>query len=274
MQRPRETTPGPSRQANNHEDETMDTEELSSSACALNLSGILNKTFDGTSDMLKWLENEDHASPGPTEPNQTNQTFLDEKSKKLKASLIILAKASHHRTFMETCLHAKTPPRNICLWVEPHIYHATKETEKEWRDTLVTASLKLLATLIKHYSKIIEEKHKLDSTLEETKTYLREIRDKSTRDTETQTWKNLKQRAESEAKTISEDLREQRNKKITQRTQRKRKREESVEDDTPQPKKSFVEALRGLMNEYKDKSPPKNKEGPQRGARNTLNKGK
>ena len=176
---------------------------------------------------------------------------------------------------METCLHAKTPPRNMCLWVEPHIYHATKETEKEWRDTLVTASLKLLATLIKHYSKIIEEeKHKLDSTLEETKTYLREIRDKSTRDTETQTWKNLKQRAESEAKTISEDLREQRNKKLTQRTQRKRKREESVKDDTPQPKKSFVEALRGLMNDYKDKSPPKNEEGPQRGARNTLNKGK
>ena len=176
---------------------------------------------------------------------------------------------------METCLHAKTPPRNMCLWVEPHIYHATKETEKEWRDTLVTASLKLLATLIKHYSKIIEEeKHKLDSTF---KTYLREIRDKSTRDTETQTWKNLKQHAESEAKTISEDLREQRNKKLTQRTERKRKREESVEDDTPQPKKSFVDALRGLMNEYKDKprqTQPKNEEGPQRGARNTSNKGK
>ena len=97
--------------------------------------------------------------------------------------------------------------------------------------------------------------------MEETKTYLREIRDKSTRDTETQTWKNLKQRAESEAKTISEDLRN------TQKTQRKRKREEPVEDDTPQPKMSFVEALRGLMN---DKSPPKNEEGPQRGA---LNKG-
>ena len=87
---------------------------------------------------------------------------------------------------METYLHAIPPPRNMCLWVELHIYHATKETEKEWRDTLVTVSLTLLATLIKHYSKIIEEeKHKLDSTLEETKTYLREIRDKSTRDSET-----------------------------------------------------------------------------------------
>ena len=130
MQRSRETTPGSSRQANNQEEEIMDTEELSSSACALNLSGILNRTVDGTSEMLKWLENEDHASPGPTEPNQTNQTFLEEKSKKLKASLIILAKASHHRTFMETCLHAKIPPRNMCLWVEPHIYHATKELKR------------------------------------------------------------------------------------------------------------------------------------------------
>ena len=95
----------------------------------------------------------------------------------------------------------------------------------------------------------------------------REIRDKSTRDTKTQTWKNLKH-AESEAKTIGEDLREQRNKKLTQRTQRKRKREQSIEDDTPQPKKSFVDALRGLMNEYKDKprqTQPRNKEGPRKG---------
>ena len=70
---------------------------------------------------------------------------------------------------MESCLHAKTPPRNMYLWVQPDIYHATKETEKKCRDTLVIVSLKLLATLIKHYSKIIEEeKHKLDSTLEET----------------------------------------------------------------------------------------------------------
>ena len=79
----REATPGPSRQANNKK-EVMDTEELSSSACALNLSGIL---VNGTSEMLKWQENEDHASPSPTEPNKTNQTFLEENSKKLKASL-------------------------------------------------------------------------------------------------------------------------------------------------------------------------------------------
>ena len=55
--------------------------------------------------------------------------------------------------------------------------------------------------------------------MEETETYLRS--ETNQQEIETQTWKNLK-RAESEAKTISEDLREQRN-KLTQRTQRKRK---------------------------------------------------
>ena len=155
---------------------------------------------------------------------------------------------------METCLHAKTPPKNMCLWVEPHIYRATKETEKEWKDTLVTVSLKLLETPIKHSKVIEEEKHKLESTLEEIIIHLRRIQDKSTRYTDIQTWKDLKQLAESEAKTISEDLREQRNKKLTQRTQRKRKREQSNEDDTPN-LKSFVDALRDHINEYTEKKP-------------------
>ena len=192
----------------------------------LNLSGILNKSIDGTSEMLRLLEEEEQTSIS-LQPKQTNQTFLEEKQKSLKASLIILAKASHHKTFMETCLHAKTPPRTMCLWVEPHIYHSTKETEREWRDTLVTASLKLLGTLIKHYSKIInEEKQKLESTLRlnEVTIYLN-IKDKSSRDTETQNWKELKNSAESEAKTISENLKEQRNKKIdTKKREKKEKR--------------------------------------------------
>ena len=62
-----------------------------------------------------------------------------------------------------------------------------------------------------------EEKNKLESTLEETTTHLRNISDKSTRDAETQIWKELKQDAESQAKTISENQREQRNKKLTQK---------------------------------------------------------
>ena len=98
--------------------------------------------------MLKLLEEEDYASTSQTKPPKANHTIIEEKAQKFKSSLIILAKASHHKTFMETCLQAKTPPRSMCLLVEPHIYHITKETEREWRDTLVTASLKLLA---KHY---------------------------------------------------------------------------------------------------------------------------
>ena len=156
----RASPPGPSGMVNNQGVESMEMEELSRSVCALNLSRILNKSMEGTSKMLRLLEQDDHTSTSLTEPKQTNQTFLKEKNKKLKASLIILAKASHHKTFMETCLHAKTPPRNMCLWVEPHIYHSTKEIEREWRDTLVIASLKLLGTLIKHYSKIVEEENK------------------------------------------------------------------------------------------------------------------
>ena len=91
---------------------------------------------------------------------------------------------------------------------------------------------------------INEEKQKLESTLNEVTIYLKNIKDKSSRDTEIQNWKELKNSAESEAKTISENLKEQRNKKLTQKRERKRKREQSVVDLTPQLKESFVEALR------------------------------
>lgn len=85
----------------------------------VNLSDILNKTLEGTSEMLKLLEEE-----------ETTTTNFEDKYKKLKAS--------HHQTFMETCLNAKNPPRNVRLWVEPHIYHSSKEVEEEWREMLTT----------------------------------------------------------------------------------------------------------------------------------------
>ena len=57
------------------------------------------------------------------------------------------------------------------LWVEPHIYHSSKEVEREWREMLTTASLKLLASLIKHYTKVIdEEKQTLKGTLKDVTT--------------------------------------------------------------------------------------------------------
>ena len=49
-------------------------------------------------------------------------------------------------------------------------------------------------------------------------------------------------------KQISEKFREQRNKKTN--TENESLREQSVDDLTPQPKKSFVENLRDLMKEY------------------------
>ena len=249
--------------------------DLSDSIGKINLSGILNKTLEGTSEMLQLLE-EDEATTTITNHNAipaTGQTFFDEKFKKVKSSLIILAKASHHRTFMETCLKEKNPPRNMRLWVEPHIYHSTKEVEKEWRDTLTTSSLKLLATLIKHYTKIIEEeKQTLEETLKEVPTKIKETTNKEERDTYAKIWKELRQTAQDEAKKISEDLKGTRQKKPIQR---KRKREQSQEDLIPLPKRSFVEALMGFMQEYATKKQtPKNDDVPLNGGRNSSSRGK
>lgn len=77
---------------------------------------------------------------------------------------------------METCLNARSPPRNMRLWVKPHIYYTSKEVEKEWRDTLVTASLKLLATRIKYFMKVIcTEKQTLDEIISQVTTELKLI---------------------------------------------------------------------------------------------------
>ena len=54
-----------------------------------------------------------------------------------------------------------------------------REIERELRDTLTTVSLKLLATLIKHYPKIVEEKKLLK------KQYLKKLQ----RDTYAKLWK-------------------------------------------------------------------------------------
>ena len=205
--------------------------------------------------------------------NQTDESFFEDKYKKLKSSLIVLAKASHHRTFMETCLNAKTPPKNMRLWVEPHIYHSSKEVEREWRETLTTAFLKLLASLIKHYTKIIdEEKQTLEGTLKDVTTKIKHTKNKEERDTQATKWKELRQTAQDEAKKIGDDLKETRHKKLTQR---KRKRERSQEDLIPQPKRSFVEALTGFMQEYATKKQtPKNGDGPPSGAGNSSSRGK
>lgn len=80
--------------------------DISDSIGKANLSGILNKTLKGTSEMLKLLKEEETTTASQT-INPTDESFFEDKYKKLKALLIVLAKASHHRTFMETCLNTK-----------------------------------------------------------------------------------------------------------------------------------------------------------------------
>lgn len=43
--------------------------------------------------------------------------------------------------------------KHVTVGTALHLYYSIKEVEKEWRDMLAT----ILASLIKHYTKIIEE---------------------------------------------------------------------------------------------------------------------
>lgn len=74
---------------------------------------------------------------------------------------------------------------------------SSTEVEKAWRETLITASLKLLASLIKHYTKIIdEEKQTLEGTLTDVTTKLKHTKSKEERHAQTKKWKELRQAAQ------------------------------------------------------------------------------
>ena len=61
--------------------------DLSDSLGQVNLSDILDKTLEGTSEMLQLLEEEETtAITSTTVPSSTDNTFLNEKFKWLKAS--------------------------------------------------------------------------------------------------------------------------------------------------------------------------------------------
>ena len=157
----------PTRSETNLLDENMDTStDIRDSVTAINLSGILNNT-------IKEPEPQPSTSRAYAEPGFSNQTFLEQKGKRQKSALIILAKASHHKAFMETCLSHNTPPRNMALWIQPHIYHSNWKVEREWRDVLYRASLDLTNTLIKHYGQVIASERKtLDDIKQEITDYL------------------------------------------------------------------------------------------------------
>ena len=86
----------------------MDVDPLSDSVTHINLSGILNKSIQPEGQK---------ETPVDDRLTQTTQTanFIDVRGKRLKAELTIIAKASHHKAFMETCLVRNSPPRNMSL---------------------------------------------------------------------------------------------------------------------------------------------------------------
>ena len=80
-----------------HEESSMD---ISDSLGKVNLSGILNKTLEGTSEMLKLLEDEETTTTNQTTINQTDESFFEDKYKK-KTQIFI------------DCISQSQPPSNF-----------------------------------------------------------------------------------------------------------------------------------------------------------------
>ena len=230
------------------------------SVTQINLSGILNKS-------IRTEPQED--SPVDEGPTQTT-TFIDTRGKRLKAALTIIAKASHHKTFMETCLMRNSPPKNMSLRVQSHIYHSDPEVEKQWRDTLQQASLNLTKTLIEHYKKVIKnEQDTLEKIKHEITEYLKQLPGTS-REDEITKWKQQSKNAEEEARKLSESLKESRDSKLF----RKQKRTDSMSNLMPgtsrqallpnppkqpnlqmHPPTDLLQALTGLVNTFSKNGP-------------------
>ena len=181
----------------------METDPLSASITQINLSGILNRTIRETSS--------NQSQDTPTPMGQSVQlSFIESKGKRLKAALTIITKASHHKAFMETYFMRNSPPKNMSLWVQPHIYHLNEKIEKQWKDTLHTASLDLTSALIQHYTRVIQtEQQTLEEIKQEITQYLLH-KQGIDRDEAIKTWKELSRKAEEEARSLSESLKESR----------------------------------------------------------------
>ena len=205
-------------------EELMDIQLLSSSFENLDLDGILDEIIEGTSDILGDLEDTQ------AQNKEHEDELLDkitEKGKRWKAYLIILAKANHHKNFMETCLKNKNPPKSMSLWCKPHIYHSNSDVEREWKDTLQTASLKLVSILVRHHTRIIrKEKQTMQEAMLKVNTIIQAVTESETKQLLLHTWSTMKKQATEEAKTLSESLRASRESKLAPR-----KRKRSVYDE-------------------------------------------
>ena len=244
-------------------DNAMDVDPLSDSVTHINLSGILNKSIQLQPEaQIETPVDERLALTQPT-------NFIEVRGKRLRAALTIIAKASHHKAFMETCLMRNSPPRNMSLWVQPHIYHSNPDVEKQWKDTLHQASLNLTTTLVQHYASVIKaEQETLEKIKQEMTEYLTKLNG-TTREEEIKKMEGtVKKKAEEEARKLSDNLKESRESKLF----RKRKRTESQQNLIPSTSKQVLlptpkqphlqqspptdsmEALTGLINTYSKKT--------------------
>ena len=103
------------------------------------------------------------------------------------------------------------PPRNMSLWVQPHIYHSNPDVEKQWKDTLHQTSLNLTTTLVQHYAKMInEEQETLEKIKQEMTEYLTKLNG-TTREEEIKKMKGtVKTKAKEEARKLRDNLKESR----------------------------------------------------------------
>lgn len=235
-----QTTPGTSNVPETQQediqknDSEMEIQLLSDSLEDLEISAFLETTIEGTSQLMANL-----SQPTQTQTQQDDLEDEDEelmatileKGKRLKASFIIMAKANHHKNFMETCLQNDKPPQSMTLWCKPHVYHTNSEVERQWRDTLHSASLKLVSILIKHHSKTVQTERKImEEIQEEMKQTIKNIKKPTIQLKAKQTWNQIVTAAKEETKTIQDDLKKTRENKLNPR-KRRRPETEGDHDD-------------------------------------------
>lgn len=198
-------------------EEATDIQFLSKMFERLHLSGIVDKIVEGTL--------------GETETTEGHLENLTQRGKRLRASLIILAKANHHKNFMENCLKSRRPPKSMTLWCKPYIYHSNSQVEREWRDILQQGSLKLVSILIKHYAVlIISEKETIAQIKKTVNATIQTVTDQETKHQLIRQWKQITRQAIEEATTLSGSLRATRERKLAPLAPRMRGRGERGED--------------------------------------------
>ena len=106
-----------------------------------------------------------------------------------------MAKPSHHKAFLETCLPRNSPPRNMLVWIKPQDNHYSTRIEQQWNDILKKASRDLTTALIQHYNEVIQcEK---DTGRKQSLIPLHRSTQKGPGN---RTWRELTKKAEDEAK--------------------------------------------------------------------------